>query len=411
MSVETVYCDVAVVGSGPTGLAAATQLRRRGIKHVMVLERESKAGGVPRHCGHPPFGWREFNRVLTGPEYARRLVDSAQSIGVDIKVHHTVIGLEQGPAVRVSTPEGLVHVKAKRLLLTTGVRESPRAARMVSGTRPMGIVTTGALQSMVYLKAHRPFVHPVIVGTELVSYSALLTCRHAGMRPVAMVENRNRPTAWRAAAWFPKIQGIQTLMGSEIIGIEGKDCVSGVQLQNNTGMIRRITCDGIVFTGQFVSESTLVRSSWLEFNPDCGIPVVDQFGRCSDANYFAAGNMLHPADSAGRCWREGVQTAEYIFRSLNTDLPCPSRPVTVKSVEPVIRYVTPQRLVIDDPLTVDIPIQVRFAGEARGRLHLWADETHVQAIRLRAMPEKQISVVLPNQILASHPKTITLTID
>ena len=47
----------------------------------------------------------------------------------------------------------------------------------------------GALQAMVYLAGQAPFRRPVIVGTELVSFSALLTCRHAGIRPAAMIES------------------------------------------------------------------------------------------------------------------------------------------------------------------------------------------------------------------------------
>src|SRR3546814_11836007 len=63
------------------------------------------------------------------------------------------------------------------LLLATGVRETSRAARLIGGARPLGVVTTGALQSLVYLAGRRPFERPVILGTELVSFSALLTCR------------------------------------------------------------------------------------------------------------------------------------------------------------------------------------------------------------------------------------------
>ena len=48
---------------------------------LMRLVREAEAGGVPRHCGHPPFGMREFGRVLTGPAYARRLVAGAAAAG------------------------------------------------------------------------------------------------------------------------------------------------------------------------------------------------------------------------------------------------------------------------------------------------------------------------------------------
>ena len=409
MSELTIHCDVAVVGGGPAGLGAARQLRRLGVGHVMVLEREAMAGGIPRHCGHPPFGWQEFHRILTGPKYASRLVKSAESEGVDIRVKFTVTGLEQGPALRVSTPDGMLLVKANRIVLTTGVRETPRAARMVSGNRPMGVLTTGALQSMVYLKSRRPFERPVIVGTELVSFSALLTCRHAGIRPVAMVEKRSRPTAWRAAAWLPAIQGVRTLMNTEVTCIEGKDRVSGVILRNDTGREEHISCDGVVFTGKFVSESTLARLGSLEINPVSGIPVVDQFGRCSDPNIFAAGNMLHPADSSGRCWREGVETANSIARSLETGLPAPGRSTEVQFTSPVIRYVTPQRLVPDHRQAGDVPLWVRFSAEARGKLHLWADDSHVLGMRVTAAPEKQVFLPVPQRILSSHPETITLT--
>ena len=81
--------DVAIVGGGPAGLAAAIALRGQGVARVTVLEREATAGGVPRHCGHPPFGMREVGRVLTGPAYARRLVAMAAAAGADIRTGHS----------------------------------------------------------------------------------------------------------------------------------------------------------------------------------------------------------------------------------------------------------------------------------------------------------------------------------
>jgi len=52
--------DVVVVGGGPAGLAAAGELRRRGVARVVVLEREREAGGVPRHTDHLGFGLRDL---------------------------------------------------------------------------------------------------------------------------------------------------------------------------------------------------------------------------------------------------------------------------------------------------------------------------------------------------------------
>ena len=340
-------CDVAIVGGGPSGLSAAIQLRKAGVGHVMVLERDSEVGGIPRHCGHYPFGWREFRRVLKGPQYATRIRDIALAEGVEIRTKTTVTQIDAGPVLYVSTSAGTAKIEAARVLLATGARETPRSARMVSGTRPLGVLTTGALQSMVYLKSRKPFLRPIIVGSELVAFSALLTCRHAGIRPVAMIEERKRLTAWKPSIWLPRLLGIRVLLNTELMSIEGADRVSGATVRLGSGQIEKITCDGIVFCGQFVAESTLARMGHLEVNPGSGNPVIDQFGRCSDPDFFAAGNMSHPADSSGRCWREGIRTANHIVQSLSGDLPALNDAIAVGSDSPFIRYVFPQNLAFE----------------------------------------------------------------
>ena len=169
---ERLICDVAIVGGGPAGVAAALELRRRGVKRVVILEREEAAGGVPRHCGHPPFGMREFCRILTGPAYARKLCQAALAAGVDVRPHTAVTTLRPFGELDVATPAGPAEIVARRVVLATGGRESPRSARRVSGDRPVGVITTGTLQQSVYIEGLKPFRRPVVVGTELVSLSA-----------------------------------------------------------------------------------------------------------------------------------------------------------------------------------------------------------------------------------------------
>ena len=76
--------DVAIIGGGPAGLSAAIELKRLGVNQVIVLERNTQAGGNPRHCGHSPFGMREFKRIYFGPRYAKALADQAIKSGVTI---------------------------------------------------------------------------------------------------------------------------------------------------------------------------------------------------------------------------------------------------------------------------------------------------------------------------------------
>ena len=132
---EAISADALVIGAGPAGLAAATRLKSLGIGRVIAVDRELQAGGVPRHCGHPPFGMREFGRVLTGPVYARRLAERAQRAGVELLLGHSVVAISRDERIVVTcaSSRGSICIRARRVILATGVRETPRSARLDVG--------------------------------------------------------------------------------------------------------------------------------------------------------------------------------------------------------------------------------------------------------------------------------------
>jgi len=123
-------------------------------------------------------------------------------------------------------------------MMTTGARETPRSARLIAGDRPVGVVTTGTLQSYVAFHGLMPFRRPVIVGSELVSLSAVLTCLLHGARPVAMIETQPYALARAPLTWFPRLVGIAFHREAEIIAILGRSRVESVSIAERSSRDR-----------------------------------------------------------------------------------------------------------------------------------------------------------------------------
>ncbi|TDQ81422.1 NADPH-dependent 2,4-dienoyl-CoA reductase/sulfur reductase-like enzyme [Dongia mobilis] len=407
---ETSACDVAIIGGGPSGLAAAMALREAGVAQVVVLEREKQAGGIPRHCGHPPFGLREFGRILSGPRYAARLVETAERAGIDIRRQHTVVALHPGGSLDLATPDGTATLQARRVILATGVRETPRSARFIGGDRPQGVINTGALQAFTYLEKQRPFARPVIIGSELVAFSALLTCRKAGMQPVAMVEANDRVTAWSPYALAPRLFGVPLLLETELIEICGSGQVGRVRLRrDNTEVL--LDCDGVILTGRFVPAAELVRSSHLALDVGSGGPVVDQHGRCSDAAYFATGNLLRPVETAGWSWREGRRVGAVVAQDLAGDLPAPDRVLSIERGAHV-KLTVPQRLALPRLGTgLGDFIQLRASDKAGGMISISCGDRVIWRGWRNTLPERRILIPLADLALPEGADSIRVSIE
>lgn len=382
-------CTVAIVGGGTAGLALATKLRQLGVSGVIVLEREPVAGGVPRHCGHYPFGLREFKRLLKGPDYAEKLVKNALAAGVDIRTDTTVTRLHPQARLSLSTPDGAYELKAERVVLCTGVRESSRAQRFIGGQRPLGVLTTGALQSMVFLNHKRPFRHPVILGTELVAFSALMTCSHIGIRPRAMLEENSRISARQFIRPFPALKGVPIRFGAQNIRILGDKTVEAVAYTDATGSEKAIEADGVIISGRFRPESALLSGSHLELDQNTRGPSIDQYGRASDPSYFCTGNILRPVETSGWCWQEAIETAARIAHDLEHPIGTTAGTRLLAS-DPAIRYVLPQRLVRSDAPLAMAQMQLRLSRPDSGYLSAISGGHTLWGDYLSSRPERRI---------------------
>jgi len=74
--------DLVIVGAGPAGMAAATAAHENGVKDILLLERDQYLGGILNQCIHTGFGHVYFKEILTGPEYAARVIEKVKSIRI-----------------------------------------------------------------------------------------------------------------------------------------------------------------------------------------------------------------------------------------------------------------------------------------------------------------------------------------
>lgn len=297
--------DVVVVGGGPSGLSAAIELRRRGVGSVVVVEREHEAGGAPRHTDHLGFGMRDLRRVTTGPRYARHLVHTAQRLGVDLRTGVTVTSVD-GTVVAVATPRGPEQLAAEAVVLATGVRERPRSARLVPGDRPAGVYTTGQVQQFAALHHQSVGTRAVVVGTEHVSFSAALTLTHMGCSVAAMVTPFSRHQSHPAlVAATARRHRVPVRTGVDVAEIVGRSRVEAVVLTDG----RRIACDTVVFTGDWIPEHDIARRAGVPMLAGARSPLVDASLHTARPGVFAVGNLVHPAETADVCALDGRAVA------------------------------------------------------------------------------------------------------
>ncbi len=388
--------DVLIVGAGPAGLASALKLKEQGVAKVTVVDREAEAGGMPRLCHHTGFGIWDFHRVYSGPQYARRYVQQATAAGVEIYTATTITGWNNAGSLTYTSPHGLGSIEAQAVLLATGCRERPRSARLIPGSRPQGIFTTGSLQRFVDERQLPVGKRAVIVGAEIVSLSAFMTLKQAGLDIAMMTTEAPQHQIYfpyQPAKWLllDLINRTPLRTSSRINRIFGKKRVEGVEIiHTDTGQLETVACDALVFTGNWIPEYELARNGNLTLNGGTRGPQADAQFRSSKPGVFVAGNLLRGVETAATSAMEGRYAARYIYQFLQRKLwPKHSLPL---EVEPLVAWVFPNRVSASDPLPKRLSFRVkRFYQNASIQIHQGDKALHTQTFR-RLIPNQTFHI-------------------
>jgi len=388
IDMENIDIEIAIIGAGPAGIAAAIQLSKLGHTEGMILfDRENKVAMTSRHCNHQGFGLLEFKRPLSGADYADTLAQKATDYNISLKLKHTLTQIE-GDLLTFSSPDGEICYRAKRILFAMGARETTRPALLVSGGRSPNIITTGALQRFSYIQQRQPFSKAVIIGSEVVSFSAIMTARHAGIEIKGIIEEDPKVRSFSILKPLSQyLFKVPVHTDSKLLRINTEEkAVTGVTILKN-GTEETIACDGVIFSGGFVPESSLLQKYLPDFDTrNYSTPVTQHF-QTADKRYFLAGNVIRGALTAFNCYFEGKEAGKQIHASLQSD----QEPSTIEiQADPAIEWLYPSLLdITKEPKHLT---RILFAHPTQGELRVLLNGKEVMRQSINAKPHLKITV-------------------
>lgn len=343
--------DLAIIGGGPAGLAAAISAYDNGVKNIVIFEREDKLGGILNQCIHNGFGLTRFKESLTGPEYANRFIDGVLERNLEVLKETTVLEITKDKLITaINSEDGVFQIEAKAIILAMGCRERSKGALNIAGTRPAGIFSAGTAQKYVNIKGYMPGKKVVILGSGDIGLimARRMTLEGAEVKAVFELMPYSSGLKRNIAQCLDDFN-IPLYLSHTITKIEGKERVTGIvvsQVDENKkpikGTEKHFDCDTVLFSVGLIPENELSKTASVELSPRSKGAIVDETRETNVSGIFACGNVLQVHDLVDFVSEEaeiaGKSASNYILNGKEN-----SETVSVKEGKNVL-YVLPQKL-------------------------------------------------------------------
>ena len=413
--------QLAIIGGGPAGLAAAVAARRAGVEDILILERDRELGGILNQCIHAGFGLHTFGQELTGPEYAHRFIEQVQALEIPYWLNTMVLDISPERVLTVTGRErGLQQIRAQAFILAMGCRERPRGALNIPGYRPAGIYSAGAAQRLVNMEGLMPGREVVILGSGDIGLIMARRMTLEGAKVLACVEVMPYSGGLtRNIVQCLNDFDIPLYLSHTVSDIQGRDRVERVVV-SEVGPDRRpipgtemtFDCDTVLLSVGLIPENELSRGADIQMDPRTNGPVVYENMETSIPGVFACGNVLHVHDLVdfvtAEAARAGRAAAAYCAGKQNAE----GRTLDIRNGS-LVGYTVPQHVRMDADFTgADVFFRVRaICGASRIAVK---DESGAQIASFRRehmAPGEMENIRLPRVLLEKAQGAVTVSVE
>ena len=411
--------QLAIIGGGPAGLAAAIAARENGVEDILIIERDKELGGILNQCIHAGFGLHTFGQELTGPEYASRFIEQVEQMHIPYLLRTMVLDLSPERVLTVTGPEtGLAQIRAQAVILAMGCRARPRGALNIPGYRPAGIYSAGTAQRLVNMEGFMPGKNVVILGSGDIGLimARRMTLEGAKVHAVAEVLPYSGGLKRNIVQCLEDFD-IPLYLSTTVVDIHGRERLEGVTLAQVDekrkpipGTERYIPCDTLLLSVGLLPENELSSAAGVKLSGITGGPEVTDRLATSLPGVFACGNVLHVHDLVDFVSQEAKKAG----RNAALYLKCSRNSAELVRLEGKngVRYTVPQYI---DPESMDDTVTVRFRVGQPYRdaaLCAWVDGTLLRRISKRILtPGEMEQFPLHREELPAGCRNITFTVE
>jgi sarcosine oxidase, subunit alpha len=302
---EVVKIPVLILGGGPSGLSAAVELGKLGVRTLLVDDK-SQLGGKLVLQTHRFFGATKAVYAGTrGIDIAVKLADQVSELDTaQTWLETTAVAIYEDKTVGLwrADRDEYILVKPEVLLVATGARE--RSLPFNGNTLP-GIYGAGAFQTLVNRDLVRPADHLFIVGGGNVGLIAGYHALQAGIDVVGLIEALPQCGGYKVHEDKLARFNVPIMTSHTIIEARGTDHVQSVIIaevdqyfQPITGTEQEIKCDCVLIA--------------------VGLDPVDEFlqkGHEVGLTVFAAGDSQEIAEASSAMFSgkiKGLQIAQHL---------------------------------------------------------------------------------------------------